>query len=175
MKTSITILRKKQEVDGVIIPTVSEFYSRVLSNDLTPPLFSFYLGLGQSLTPEDRIANELFIKVNSECIETLKQASKYPICRFPIDFGLHYTVLEHLHLGNFNRSAALIATETILAANAGNSALVTNNILTILRVSDALDCESTLHLYRKKLEIITLGVKIIEYSLSIDPDFIPDL
>ena len=67
MKTSITILRKKQEVDGVIIPTVSEFYSRVLSNDLTPPLFSFYLGLGQSLTPEDRIANELFIKVNSEC------------------------------------------------------------------------------------------------------------
>ena len=121
--------------------------------------------LGEHLSPESITANRRFIAANQDCIEMLKKAVKLPKCRFPIDLSNQIFSLRHLN--ELRSLARLASASTIMAAEAGNAQLATENILTMLKMCHAMDNEPIIISYLVSIAMQAMTVSAIEYTLSL--------
>jgi hypothetical protein len=121
--------------------------------------------LGEQLNEAIYAASQQFVDANRDSIDILKKTAKMPKCRFPID--LNKGKSEDLeHLSKLRTLSRLLATETLLVAEDGNEKLVTENILTMLKICSDLDNEPILKSYIANISLQSITIYAIEYAIS---------
>jgi hypothetical protein len=120
---------------------------------------------GVCLSRDCFAASRKFVTANTKCIAMLKQAVKYPKCRFPIDLNKGHGILLP-HLSKLRNLVRLIAAETILIAEDGDALPVADNILSMLKIHHALDNEPIIISSLVVMAIQSITIHALEYTLS---------
>jgi len=124
--------------------------------------------LGERLSADASTASRMFVDLNREFIKLLLPATKLAKCRFVVDYNknINMGLPDYPHLNTLRYSSRLFGTKTILDVEDKNSRKAEENIMTILRISHALDNEPIVISYLSKLGLQQFAVSTLEYTLS---------